>query len=120
MLGVYNKLGRTSCSHYNALLIAIQGKVRLFITLSYDSTLLKQAIEDEDLEKLEDAVKAMQEEGSVAGEECLNVVVNVPGPKRDPKKLLPMTLLAFAGYHAMMKMMRYLIEKHASKSQLSE
>ena len=47
-------------------------------------------------------------------ERCLNVVINVPGPKRDPKKLLPMTLLAFAGYHKRQEMIKFLIDNHAS------
>ena len=64
--------------------------------------------------KLIAAVEAMQEEGRIPREECLNVVVKVPGPKRDPHKKLPMTLLAFAGYHARRKMIHFLIKNHAS------
>ena len=63
--------------------------------------------------KLKAAVQAMQDEGSVPRERCLNVVINVPGPKRDPKKLLPMTLLAFAGYHKRQEMIHFLIQNHA-------
>ncbi|CAI8010942.1 Ankyrin-1 [Geodia barretti] len=63
--------------------------------------------------KLEAAVQAMQNKGSVPRERCLNVVINVPGPKRDPKKLLPMTLLAFAGYHKRQEMIHFLIQNHA-------
>ena len=64
--------------------------------------------------KLRVTVQKLQTEGSVSREECLNVVVNVPGPKRDPKKLLPMTLLAFTGYHQQREMMNFLIENNAS------
>ena len=57
----------------------------------------------------------MQEEGKIPREECLNVVVKVPEPEtkyQDQK--LPMTLLAFAGYHARMEMIVFLIDNHAS------
>ena len=73
--------------------------------------------------KLKAAVQAMQEDRKISREECLNVVVKVPGPKRDPHKKLPMTLLAFAGYHARREMKDYhtrremidfLINNHAS------
>ena len=66
------------------------------------------------MSKLVAAVRAMQKEGRIPREECLNVVVKVPGPKRDPHKKLPMTLLAFAGYHARMDMIFFLIDNGAS------
>ena len=61
---------------------------------------------------LQAAVQAMQD----MREDAVNVVVKVPGPKRDPLKLLPMSLLAFAGYHARMDMIIFLIENRASMS----
>jgi ankyrin repeat protein len=74
----------------------------------------RKAIENGDRPKLKAAVQElMQNKGSMPRERCLNVVINVPGPKRDPKKLLPMTLLAFAGYHKRQEMIKFLIDNHA-------
>ena len=66
------------------------------------------------MSKLEFAVRAMQEDRRIPREKCLDVVVKVPGPKREPHKKLPMTLLAFAGYHARREMIHFLIDNHAS------
>ena len=49
--------------------------------------------------KLQAAVFSMQQDMSVSREDCLNVIVEVPGPKKAPKQRHPMSLLGFAAYY---------------------
>ena len=74
-----------------------------------------QAIENGQLAELKAAVQSMQQETGVPREHYLDVCVQVPGPKTSPKDQHPMTLLAFAGYHARKDMLEFLIREGASK-----
>ena len=58
----------------------------------------------------------MQQETGVLREHYLDVCVKVPGVvKNKPADRHPMTLLAFAGYHARKDMLNTLITQGASK-----
>ena len=73
---------------------------------------MPQAIEDNEQEDLEAAIKAMKE-STVPSEHVLDVCDMVPDPVTDPPCEYAVTLLAFAGYHARLNMLNLLIEEGA-------
>ena len=78
---------------------------------------LPQAIEEDQRHDLEVAVKAMKRSTQVPSEHVLDVCDMVPDPVTDPPIEYPVTLLAFAGYHARFDMLDLLIEEGARKCQ---
>ena len=76
---------------------------------------LPQAIEKDQQNDLEAAVKAMKESTKVPSEHVLDVCDMVPDPVTDPPFKYPVTLLAFAGYHARFDMLDLLIKEGARK-----
>ena len=74
--------------------------------------LFPQAIKIDDFEKFEAAVQAMMSSAD-STRNCLDVCKMVTDPVSDRPTLYPMTLLAFAGYHARYKMLEFLISKGA-------
>ena len=76
---------------------------------------LSQAIEDDQLHILQTAVAAMKRSAGPS-EHVLDVCEMVPEPVADPHHEYPMTLLAFAGYHARFDMLNLLIKEGARKS----
>ena len=76
-----------------------------------------QAIENGKLlAELKAAVQSMQQESRVPREHYLDVCVKVPGVDKDNLyDRHPMTLLAFAGYHARKDMLDFLIDEGARK-----
>ena len=89
--------------------LAAQASIDAFILFT-----LPQAIEEDQQDDLEAAVKAMKE-STVPSEHVLDVCDMVPDPVTDPPFKYPVTLLAFAGYHARFDMLDFLIEEGARK-----
>ena len=67
------------------------------------------------LPELAAAIQSMQQETGVLREHYLDVCVKVPGVDNNLADRHPMTLLAFAGYHARKDMLDTLITQGASK-----
>ena len=74
-----------------------------------------QAIENGKLSELEAAVLSMKQETEILCEHCLDICDLVPHHVDTRVYLHPMTLLAFAGYHANKEMLDLLIREGASK-----
>lgn len=72
-----------------------------------------QAIEKDVMGDLQAALKSMLQDSSIPGKHRLDVCIMVPGPKTSPWFCHPMTLLAFAGYHARDDMIKWLISQGA-------
>ena len=71
-----------------------------------------QAIKNDELNKFKDAVQEMIC-SAVPGTHCLDVCEMVTDVAADPPVQYPMTLLAFAGYHARYDMLKFLISEGA-------
>lgn len=67
------------------------------------------------MENLKDAVKSMKRCTDVPVNDCLDVCLLIPGLGQADWDKAPMTLLAFAGYHARRDILDYLIEEGASE-----
>ena len=77
--------------------------------------MILQAIENGQLSELEAAVLSMKQETEVPREHCLDICDLVPPRFNTLVRIYPMTLLAFAGYHANKEMLDLLIREGASK-----